>query len=82
MNYSFSFELQEATKRGLLEMGIQLEGHGGDVQVVNISALHGTNLELLAESITAQATMMDLKAEYTGLVEGIVIESKTDIKRG
>lgn len=63
-------------------MGIALEGHGGDVQTVNISALHGTNLDLLAESITAQATMMDLRGEYTGLVEGVVIESKTDAHRG
>lgn len=79
---SFTFELQEATRRDLLQMGIALEGHGGDVQTVNISALHGTNLDLLAESITAQATMMDLKSEYTGLVEGVVIESKTDVRRG
>lgn len=63
-------------------MGISLEGHGGDVQTVNISALHGTNLDVLAESITAQATMMDLKSEYSGLVEGVVIESKTDPHRG
>lgn len=63
-------------------MGIELEERGGDVQVVHISALHGTNLDLLAESITAQALMMELKAEYTGLVEGIVIESKTDPQRG
>lgn len=63
-------------------MGIALEGHGGDVQTVNISALHGTNLDILAESITAQATMMDLKSDYSGLVEGVVIESKTDPHRG
>lgn len=63
-------------------MGIQLEGYGGDVQCVNISALHGTNLDVLAESITTQATLLDLKSEYTGFVEGIVIESKTDPKRG
>lgn len=63
-------------------MGVNLEGHGGDVQWVCISALHGTNLEQLAEAITTQATLMDLKSEYTGLVEGIVIESKTDPRRG
>lgn len=72
----------EATKRSLLSMGVNLEGHGGDVQWVCISALHGTNLQALAEAITTQATLMDLKSEYTGLVEGIVIESKTDPTRG
>lgn len=63
-------------------MGVSLEGHGGDVQHVCISALHGTNLDQLVDAIVTQATLMDLKSEYTGLVEGIVIESKTDLHRG
>ncbi|KAJ6638505.1 Translation initiation factor IF-2, mitochondrial [Pseudolycoriella hygida] len=72
----------ERTKKDLLQMGIALEGHGGDVQFVGISALHGTNLQELAETISTQATLMDLRSEYTGLAEGIVIESKTDPRRG
>lgn len=63
-------------------MGINLEGFGGDVQCVPISALHGTNLDQLADAITTQATLMDLKSEYTGPVEGVVVESKTDPHRG
>lgn len=63
-------------------MGVNLEGHGGDVQCVCISALHGTNLNQLADAITTQATLMDLKSEYSGLVEGVIIESKTDPQRG
>lgn len=74
--------MQERTKRGLLQMGIALEGHGGDVQMVGISALHGTNLNELADAICAQATLMGLKSEYTGLMEGVVVESKTDKLRG
>lgn len=72
----------EATKRGLLEMGLSLEDNGGDIQVVCISALHGTNIAQLAEAITTQAVLMGLKSEYTGLVEGVVVESKTDARRG
>lgn len=72
----------EATKRALLAMGVALEEHGGDVQAVPISALHGTNLEQLTEAITTQAVLMGLKSEYMGLVEGVVIESKTDPRRG
>lgn len=72
----------EATKRGLLQMGVALEGHGGDVQAVCISALHGTNLDELQEAISVQATLMGLKSEYTGLVEGVVVESKMDPRRG
>lgn len=63
-------------------MGVNLEGYGGDVQFVCISALHGTNLDQLADAIITQATLMELKSEYTGLVEGVVVESKTDPHRG
>jgi translation initiation factor IF-2 len=60
----------ERTKRTLAQIGINLEGHGGDTQFVPISAKEGTNLEELAETISAQATLMGLKAEYSGLCEG------------
>lgn len=72
----------ERTKRGLLQMGVALEGHGGDVQLVGISALHGTNLPQLAECISAQATLMGLRSDPCGPVEGVVVESKTDKLRG
>jgi len=74
--------LQEKSKRELAQMGLALEEHGGDVQVIPISALKGTNLQLLAEAVSTQATLMGLKADPTGLVEGIVVESKTDPRRG
>jgi translation initiation factor IF-2 len=60
----------ERTKTGLAQLGINLEGYGGDTQYVSISAKEGTNLEELAETITTQATLMGLKSEYSGLVEG------------
>ncbi|XP_030562705.1 translation initiation factor IF-2, mitochondrial isoform X1 [Drosophila novamexicana] len=72
----------EKSKSELAQMGLALEEHGGDVQVIPISALKGTNLELLAEAVSTQATLMGLKADPTGLVEGIVVESKTDPRRG
>lgn len=63
-------------------MGLALEGHGGDIQVVGISALKGTNLDQLADAVSTQATLMGLKSDYSGLVEGVVVESKTDLRRG
>lgn len=72
----------EGTKRGLAQLGINLEGHGGDTQFVCISAKEGTNLEELAEAISTQATLMGLKSEFKGAVEGIVVESSTDRLRG
>lgn len=63
-------------------MGLSLEGHGGDTQVVKVSALKGLNLQELAEAVSTQATLMGLKSEYTGLMEGAVVESRVDSKRG
>ncbi|XP_055373624.1 translation initiation factor IF-2, mitochondrial isoform X2 [Condylostylus longicornis] len=72
----------ERTKRDLIQMGLALEGHGGDTQCVPISASKGTNLKELAEAVSTQATLMNLRAENIGLVEGVVVESKTDTRRG
>ncbi|GLH05257.1 Translation factor GUF1 homolog, mitochondrial [Gryllus bimaculatus] len=72
----------ERTKKALLSAGIQVEDFGGDVQVVEVSALKGTNLDLLVEVISLQAQLLELKADPTGLVEGVVIESSTNVHRG
>ena len=37
---------------------------------------------MLQESIITQAELMELKGDPVGLVEGHVIESKTDVSRG
>ncbi|XP_054257631.1 translation initiation factor IF-2, mitochondrial isoform X2 [Macrosteles quadrilineatus] len=72
----------ERTKRMLAQLGLTLEDSGGDVQAVPISALKGTNVNTLVEAIVLQAELMDLKADYQGLVEGTIIESKVDQARG
>ncbi|XP_037076687.1 translation initiation factor IF-2, mitochondrial-like [Pollicipes pollicipes] len=72
----------EATKRSLLAAGVQLEELGGDVQAVQISALHGHGLTELKETILALAEVLELRGDQSGLVEGVVIESRTDHKRG
>ena len=50
--------------------------------MIPVSALKGTNLDVLHESILALAEVMELKADPAGLVEGTVIESRTDPGRG
>lgn len=66
----------------LAEHGINVEALGGDVQSVNISALKGTNIDELMDAVLAQAEIMSLKGDPTGLVEGVVIEASTDVHRG
>lgn len=65
----------ERTKRTLAQIGINLEGYGGETQFVCISAKEGTNLQELAETLSTQATLMGLKSEFTGLVEGLFVDS-------
>lgn len=70
------------THQMLAEQGIHVEALGGDVPSVNISALKGTNLNELIDTIAAQAEIMDLKGDPKGFVEGIILEVSTEIGRG
>eukprot|EP00835_Amoeboradix_gromovi_P001087 NODE_43_length_28809_cov_0.237200.p6 type:complete len:520 gc:universal NODE_43_length_28809_cov_0.237200:11081-12640(+) len=66
-------------KRQLVDNGIELEDFGGDVPCVEISALKGTNIQLLEENIIALAELLELKEEKKSF-EALVVESK--IKKG
>lgn len=72
----------EKTKMDLVEKGIYLEGQGGDIPYVLISAKEGTGIKELLDMIILVA---DLE-EFTGNPQlngtGIVIEAKRDPKRG
>ncbi|XP_033629292.1 translation initiation factor IF-2, mitochondrial-like [Asterias rubens] len=70
------------TKRDLLGNNIQLEEFGGDVQSVEVSALKGTNLDALSESIVALAEVLEVGGDPDGLVEATVVESRVDKGKG
>ncbi|CEF65134.1 Translation initiation factor IF-2, mitochondrial [Strongyloides ratti] len=65
------------TRRNLMEHDIIVEDMGGDVQVVEISALYKKNIDKLQEALISLADIMNLKSTFKGLVEGIIIESST-----
>jgi len=72
----------EKIKSALAKEEIYLEGRGGDVPCVEISAKDGTNVDQLLELILLIAEMNELHANPNSDAEGIVIESKMDPRRG
>lgn len=72
----------ERTKRMLMEIGIQVESMGGDIQAVPISALKKENLSQLTEAILLQAELLNVGGDPTGPTEAVVVESKTHPHKG
>ncbi|MDG2032891.1 MAG: translation initiation factor IF-2 [Rhodospirillales bacterium] len=66
----------------LLEHEIVLEGMGGDVLDVEVSAVQKTNLDKLEEAISLQAEILDLKSNPARSAEGTIIESRVEPGRG
>jgi len=72
----------EKTRNSLGEHGIFLEGYGGDVPGVEISAKLGKNIPELLELIKLVAELEELKGDTGTLAEGFVLESNLDPKCG
>lgn len=71
----------EKVKKQLVDNGVLVEGYGGDVVVVPVSAKTGQGIDELLEMILLLAEMKEIKANPEGPLEAVVIESKRD-KRG
>ncbi|KAL5551908.1 hypothetical protein UlMin_002084 [Ulmus minor] len=72
----------ERVKLQLASEGLLLEDMGGDVQVVEVSAVKKTGLDNLEEALLLQAEMMDLKARIDGPAQAYVVEARLDKGRG
>lgn len=66
----------------LLEYDVVAESLGGEVQVVEISALQGTGVDALLEAVANEADLMELTAPEQGQASGTVIEVRKDTGRG
>lgn len=69
-------------KAQLAENEIFVEGYGGKVVLVPVSAKTGQGIDQLLEMILLMAEMEELKADPEGLFEGVVIESRKDYRQG
>ncbi len=72
----------DKTKQTLAENEIYVEGYGGDVPVVPISALKGDGVNELLDMVILVADLQDLKADHSKPGEGVVIEAGLDNKKG
>ena len=66
----------------LLQHNIITESMSGETQAIPVSAKKKTGLDDLAEAISNQAELMELKANPTRNADGLVIESKIEKGRG
>lgn len=69
-------------KGNLAENKILVEGYGGDILVVPVSAKTGKGIDQLLEMVLLLAEMAELKANPQGKLEAVVIESRLDKNRG
>ncbi|HAT68300.1 MAG TPA: translation initiation factor IF-2 [Candidatus Yonathbacteria bacterium] len=72
----------ERTKQNLAENEIYLEGFGGDVPFVPISAKVGTGIPDLLDMLLLVSEMENLTGDTTVLARGVVVESHVVPSRG
>jgi translation initiation factor IF-2 len=72
----------ERVKQNLAENGIYVEGYGGSVSFVPVSAKTGQGIDDLLDMIVLQSEILELKGNKEELGSGIIIESRLDPKRG
>ncbi|MBL8665606.1 MAG: translation initiation factor IF-2 [Candidatus Odyssella sp.] len=69
-------------RQALLQHEIVVEEMGGETIAVDVSAIKGTNLDKLEESILLQAELLELKANPDREAQGTIVEARLDRGRG
>ena len=72
----------QRVKQELAENEIYVEGYGGNVPIVELSAKTGKGLNTLLEMILLVSELEELTASMTSPAKGVVIESHLDSRRG
>ncbi|PIU03731.1 hypothetical protein COT44_01715 [Candidatus Shapirobacteria bacterium CG08_land_8_20_14_0_20_39_18] len=68
----------DSVKKQLEQNGVGVEGYGGDVVCVSVSAKTGEGVKDLLEMILLVAEMHEIKADPNGPLFAVIIESKKD----
>ncbi len=72
----------EMTKQSLAENNVYVEGYGGDIPWVGVSAKTGEGVPELLELIILVAELENLRGNPNVLADGYILESNRDIKKG
>ncbi len=72
----------ERTKISLAENGIYLEGYGGSISYVPISAKNGDGIPELLDLLILTADVAGFSADSSAPASGVVIETERDPKKG
>ncbi len=70
------------TKNSLIENEIYIEGMGGDISCVEISAKTGAGIDELLDTMLLTAEIEELTGDTAKRATGVIIESHRDNKRG
>ncbi len=69
-------------RQSLAENGVLVEGYGGDVPVIEVSAKTGQGVEEFLDLIGLIAELENFKGEQDANGSGVIIEASMDAKRG
>lgn len=72
----------EKVKQEIMKEGILLEGLGGDIPYIGVSAKTGEKITDLLDLIVIVYDYSEIKKDEKGEFEGVVIEAKLDKRRG
>ncbi|MBP7774344.1 translation initiation factor IF-2 [Candidatus Woesebacteria bacterium] len=72
----------DMAKAQLAENGILVQGYGGDVDTIELSAKTGAGVDSLLETLIAMAELNDYQADSEAPLKAVVIESAKDPRRG
>lgn len=72
----------DMVKAQLAEQGILVQGFGGDIDAIHLSAKTGEGVDKLLETLVVMAELQELKADPQAALEAVVIESTKDPRRG
>lgn len=72
----------DRVKQDLAKVGVQVEGFGGEVPIVLVSAKAKTGIKELLDLILLVSQMKELKNDSAASFEGVVIETRIDRGKG